>query len=111
MSPDVPPRPAPASNGRAPMAENQKSRNSVESRKSPRRLFHYNARISYEQNAPQIKCMITDVSKSGAQIVLESDNPLPDNFLLLFTPNGWPRRNCKLVWRDGLNVGVMFTEG
>ena len=93
------------------MAENQMSRNSAELRKSPRQPFHYNARISYEQNAPQIKCMITDVSKSGAHIVLETDKLLPDNFLLLFTPNGWPRRNCNLVWRDGLNIGVTFTEG
>lgn len=82
----------------------------VEYRSSPRQTFHYNARISAEPKAPQIKCRITDVSKTGAHIVLESDEPLADNFLLLFTPQGWPRRNCSLVWRHGRDVGVRFKE-
>jgi hypothetical protein len=54
--------------------------------------------------------MITDVSKTGAQLVLETDQPLTTNFLLLVTPNGWPRRNCNVVWRNGLNVDVSFNE-
>jgi PilZ domain len=82
----------------------------AENRKAPRQVFHYNARISAEPNAPQVKCMITDVSKTGAHLVLEIDEPLADKFLLLFTPQGWPRRNCSLAWRKGREVGVSFKE-
>lgn len=82
----------------------------AELRDDPRRILHYNARIATEPNAPQIKCSITDVSKGGAHLVLENDVPLPTEFLLLFTPKGWPRRNCNVAWRKGLDVGVKFSE-
>lgn len=78
-------------------------------RQKPRQPY-YNARIATEPNAPQIKCQIADVSKGGAHIVLENDQELAASFLLLFTPTGYPRRNCDLIWHDGTDVGVRFTE-
>ena len=81
-----------------------------EKRLKLRRPFHYDARISTEPNAPQIKCRITDVSKNGAHIVLERDQELTAKFVLLFSPIGYPRRNCNLIWRNGTEVGVRFTE-
>lgn len=82
----------------------------AESRRSPRRVLHYNARISTAPDAPQLRCMITDVSKTGAHLVLENDEPLADNFLLLFTPQGWPRRNPTPAWRKGRDIGVKFGD-
>lgn len=82
----------------------------AESRNDRRQIFHYNARIATRPNMPQIKCRITDVSKGGAHLVLENDVPLPAEFLLLFTPNGWPRRTCNVAWRKGVDVGVKFIE-
>jgi hypothetical protein len=82
----------------------------AENRGSRRQVFHYNARIAAEPNAPQVKCMITDISKTGAHLVLERDEPLAADFLLLFTPQGWPRRNCSLAWRKGREIGVRFRE-
>ncbi len=81
-----------------------------EKRQKPRQSLHYNARIAIEPNAPQIKCMISDVSRSGAHLVLESDQELTAQFVLLFTPTGYPRRNCNLIWRTGSDVGVRFAE-
>lgn len=81
-----------------------------EKRQKPRQIFHYNARISSEPNAPQIKCMITDVSSGGAHIVLENAQELPAKFLLLFTPTGYPRRKCNLIWHTGTDIGVEFSE-
>lgn len=82
----------------------------AETRKNPRQIFHYNARIATEPNVPQVKCSITDVSKDGAHLVLETDVPLPAEFLLLFTPKGWPRRKSHVAWREGINVGVRFRQ-
>jgi PilZ domain-containing protein len=79
-------------------------------RKDPRQVFHYNARIATGPNAPQIKCSIADISKGGAHLLLESDEPLPAEFLLLFTPKGWPRRKCLVVRRNGHDVGVKFVD-
>jgi hypothetical protein len=86
-------------------------RSGAELRKKPRRQFHYAARIFTDQKAPLIACMLSDVSANGARIILKDSQDLPDSFLLLLTENGGPRRNCRVVWRSGDNIGVEFTTG
>jgi len=85
-------------------------RNRAELRKNPRRQFHYNARVLMDKDAPPVACSISDISETGARIALERDEKLPDTFILLLTPNGDARRHCRVIWRDGLNVGVQFPE-
>lgn len=85
-------------------------RNHAEMRKKPRRSFHYNAKILTDKDSPPIACAISDVSASGARLNLESDVELPAEFVLLLTPNGGARRHCRVIWRDGLLVGVKFPE-
>jgi hypothetical protein len=85
-------------------------RNRAELRKKPRRQFHYNARIHVGEDTPLISCSISDISESGARIALEGEETLPDTFVLLLTPNGGARRHCRVIWRDGLLVGVQFPD-
>ena len=85
-------------------------RNHAELRKKPRRAFHYNARILIGGDAPPIVCSISDISEIGARLTLESDSELPEEFVLLLTPKGTPRRQCRLIWRDGLAAGVEFPQ-
>jgi len=82
-----------------------------ELRKKPRRAFHYSAKILTDGSSPPRKCIISDVSHTGARLVLEADGELPDRFVLLLTRNGGARRRCRLVWRTGLTVGVQFATG
>jgi hypothetical protein len=84
------------------------SSNRTELRRKPRRLFHYNAAILTDGKSPPRTCAIADISESGARILLESDSELPDRFLLLLSRNGQARRKCRVVWRNGLVVGVEF---
>jgi hypothetical protein len=79
-----------------------------ELRKNPRRQFHYNASIVIEGGTHPIPCAIVDVSDSGARLQLEDENDLPDHFVLNLTKSGKARRHCKLVWRNGLFMGVQF---
>jgi hypothetical protein len=51
---------------------------------------------------------MSDVSHTGARVVLENDEPLPDRFILLLTRNGVARRRCRVVWRTGVSLGVEF---
>lgn len=51
-----------------------------------------------------------DVSQTGARLVLETNDELPDRFLLLLTRNGGARRSCRVVWRTGVTVGVKFAN-
>jgi hypothetical protein len=80
----------------------------AELRRKPRRLFHYNASILTDGKSPPRTCAIADISETGARLLLESDSELPDRFLLLLSRNGDARRKCRVVWRDGLVVGVEF---
>ena len=88
------------------MTGNYRSR--AELRKKPRRPFHYAAKILVDGTTPPQKCTIADVSQTGARIVLEADNELPDRFVLVFARDGTPRRRCRVVWRNGTTVGVEF---
>ena len=53
---------------------------------------------------------MSDVSHTGARLVLEDDDELPDSFLLLLTRNGGTRRQCRVSWRAGMTVGVAFAN-
>ncbi len=83
-------------------------RTRAELRRKPRRQFHYSARILTDKNAPPLTCSISDVSETGARIVLEQDEDLPDRFVLLLTASGDARRICRVVWRTGSTLGVEF---
>jgi hypothetical protein len=85
-------------------------RNRAELRKRPRRHFHYSARIVIDEKGTLRACQISDISETGARLVLENVSDLPDQFMLLLTPNGEARRRCRVVWRDGAAIGVAFPD-
>ena len=84
-------------------------RNRAELRKKPRRSFHYHAKILKDKDT-QVACAVADISHSGARLHLENDVELPPEFVLLLTRNGGAHRNCRIIWRDGLSLGVKFPE-
>jgi hypothetical protein len=83
-------------------------RNQAELRKKPRRQFHYNASVLLDGTSSPKPCAISDISATGARIVLQCECELPERFILLLTPSGEARRHCRLVWRNGLAAGVEF---
>jgi hypothetical protein len=57
-------------------------------------------------------CVLLDVSQSGAKLEIEGS---PDvlrarEFFLLLSSTGLAFRRCELVWVDGTQVGVKFTN-
>ncbi len=86
-------------------------RNRTELRKKPRRQFHYAARIITDGKGPARACTISDVSHTGARIMLDNDDELPDRFLLMLTRNGGAIRRCRVIWRTGATIGVEFARG
>jgi len=77
-------------------------------RAKSRRQFHYNASVLIDATTSPRPCSISDISETGARIVLESECELPERFILLLTSSGEARRHCRLVWRNGLAAGVEF---
>ena len=86
-------------------------RNRAELRKKPRRQFHYGARLVIDDKGTLVPCSIADISETGARLMLERDQELPERFLLLLTPRGGARRVCRVVWRNALSLGVEFPDG
>jgi hypothetical protein len=54
---------------------------------------------------------MSDVSESGARLILARNQQIPDRFVLLLAASGGPRRHCQVVWRDATIVGVRFVQG
>ena len=79
-----------------------------ELRRKPRRNFHYNASVLLDGTSPPRPCAISDISDTGARIMLQAECELPERFVLLLTRRGEARRLCRLVWRNGLSAGVEF---
>jgi hypothetical protein len=57
-------------------------------------------------------CILLDVSQTGAKLEIEGS---PDvlrarEFFLLLSSTGLAFRRCELVWVDGTQVGVKFTN-
>jgi hypothetical protein len=92
------------------MADVGNNRPRTESRKKPRRQFHYTAKIIAGDNSPPIVCSIADISDLGARLCLKRETQLPETFWLLLTANGGARRQCRTIWRDGLIIGVAFPQ-
>jgi hypothetical protein len=54
-------------------------------------------------------CLITDISERGAR--LYSDVEMPETFTLSMSGEGAQlRRECRVVWRLGGELGVEFTD-
>jgi hypothetical protein len=86
------------------------SRNRFELRKKPRRHVGYDARIFTDKDSLPIACKLADVSEGGARLTLEHEGELPETFTLLLTESGKARRHCRVVWRQGVTLGVEFAD-
>src|SRR5262245_37764612 len=64
--------------------------------------------IVVSADAARIPGVLWDVSESGARIAAARANTLPQVFCLLLDKDGKSRRFCRVVWRNGGQVGVRF---
>ncbi|MCE4222257.1 hypothetical protein HCU64_00700 [Methylobacterium sp. C25] len=53
--------------------------------------------------------MTLNVTDRGAKIEVEDSSKLPDHFLLAPTEDKDPRP-CRVLWRIGPKMGVVFTD-
>ena len=56
-------------------------------------------------------CEVLNISNGGAKIFSDPRSILPSHFVLLFSIDASCRRTCRVIWRDGPNVGVAFEDG
>lgn len=67
------------------------------------------AKIQGRANALPRDCLVTDVSDGGVRLLAEGID-VPDQFVLMFGRDGSVRRDCRVVWRLGHEIGAEFTD-
>lgn len=77
-----------------------------EQRKSVRVKIQCRAALKTAAAAPQLDCVVSDISQTGAKIIVDSAAQLPAEFTLLLSHN--VKRQCEVVWRSDKQVGVRF---
>lgn len=78
-----------------------------ERRKHQRRPVRYPAWISSGTEI-HADCVLADISEGGARIKVKEEVGVPDHFILLFNPQGTPKRPCRVVWRREGHLGLQF---
>ena len=56
------------------------------------------------------RCMMVNVSATGAKLIVPEPTELPDNLVLILAKNGEVRRLCEVTWRREKSIGVRFSR-
>ncbi len=75
---------------------------------APRTEVNCPAWIDFRDGSPLLKCTAVNLSRTGAKLAVNGRTPLPDEFVLRFTPNGDIAMLCKIVWSREGAVGLRF---
>jgi len=81
-----------------------------ELRKYKRQALRYPAWIVVEPGQPPHQCMLLNVSQGGAKIAIDEQLEPPTQFTLLLSTRSPAHRSCRVVWRNGTNMGVEFLQ-
>ena len=82
----------------------------LDDRRRDRRYgIHRMAMLQTDPDALPRDCMITDVSRNGARLFADHVE-VPDRFHLLLAGDKGARRECRVVWRLGGEIGIAFVQ-
>ena len=54
------------------------------------------------------ECTVWDESETGARIIVDAPESIPDIFHIYMTLDFSSRRRCRVVWRSKTQIGVEF---
>jgi len=79
-------------------------------RRFDRRYFAQMGAVDVGDGAASSACEILDISQGGARLrpLMCAPQTLPERFILLLSSCGRVRRNCRVVWRSAIELGVQF---
>jgi hypothetical protein len=82
----------------------------VAKKREARKSLRQSGWITLEGGFAARRCVVQDISTSGARITVDDANMLPANFRLAFSRDARTGRNCEVVWRRGKSAGVKFVR-
>jgi hypothetical protein len=96
---------SPASQKRPTAAAGKGAPSGQDKRNAPRLDVERAVQIIAGDAAP-IPCSLSDVSRSGARLLVADPAALPDEFMLLFRDD--LRKWCRVMRRDAKHIGIKF---
>ena len=81
---------------------------SNERRRAQRQDMRWEGLIVGSEGSIVARCMMVNVSASGARLILPAGTEVPDFFVLVLSKKGEVRRQCEVTWRREKSVGVRF---
>ena len=79
-------------------------------RKAQRHLTQRQAKVRDEVSTQMRDCLITDISESGVRLLAERAQ-VADAFTLYLSNDIRDRRECRVAWRLGCEIGAEFVDG
>jgi hypothetical protein len=81
-----------------------------EKRKSHRQPLRYPARLDFGDGSEPSACLLSDISAIGARVLVEHPDTVPDTLELLLAQKNNAVRHCRVVWREGPQLGLEFVR-
>ena len=76
-----------------------------QSQRAPRNRAFHHALVSYVDGSISIKCVVAQLSDTGAQLKIENSIVLPERFTIKI-PQKKIQTTARLVWRRGDRAGI-----
>ena len=81
--------------------------NASNRRRASRAEYHTAGSIKSVLRNTELPCVVEDLSETGAKLLVENVNHIPDTFRLAITGSKFSAE-CIVVWRSRAEVGVIF---
>lgn len=81
---------------------------SNERRRAARQDMQWRGLIVDAAGAILGRCLMVNVSATGAKLLLAAAEDVPDSFVLILAKNGEVKRQCEVTWRAEKSIGVQF---
>jgi len=79
-------------------------------KRETRKSLHQSGWITMEGGFAARRCVVQDMSTTGAKVTIDDPNTLPAKLRLAFSRDARTGRNCEVVWRRGKSVGIKFVR-
>ena len=80
----------------------------TDARSSPRALVRRSGWLVGAIGQQLRECTVWDESETGARLLVDASETIPDIFHIYMTLDFSSRRRCRVVWRSKTQVGVEF---
>jgi hypothetical protein len=77
-------------------------------RQTPRAGVGSKAWIRFDDGFSVRACRLVELSRTGLRIAVDAPRDVTDRFSLLLSRHAAPGRSCRIIWRNGSEIGAEF---